>query len=251
MHILDLYLKYQNTEYVGQVMNLSGRTIRARLKRMGVTLRPSGTSNLTVQDLNSPTKLAAIRHCLRSTPVVVSRHRRVSATDYLETLDLYIKYQSTTLVGPELNLVPTTIVYRLHKLGVRMRHGGVGATVEELNGVEFLSQLRRRLQQEAGQEGPGPKPWSTRPYSADPLTAAERLQTLELYIELQNARVVGLRIGISGSAVAARIRRLGLNIGSRGRGQPMRFEDANDSTAIEKVLLQLRAQAHQEQALVS
>jgi hypothetical protein len=179
---------------------------------------------LTASDQPSPVRMPALDH------------RRVSAEDLLRTLDLYIKHQKSSDVARALNLTSAAVAYRMRMLGVQLRRGGQPATVEELNGREFLDSLRHYLQ-----ASPPRRPVRSTARYGSRLSAADVLRTVELYQQYQTLRAVGERLGISLQSVSRRLQRAGFECRPMGAGK-IRFEDANGAAFQEK-LKRLRTQA--------
>ena len=80
----------------------------------------------------------------------------ITAAEQLRTVELYLRTQSTALVGAELGISAAAVRDRLYALGLELRPPGASteiACVEDVNDPEELRKLVRLLGYLAQQEG--------------------------------------------------------------------------------------------------
>jgi predicted transcriptional regulator len=247
LRTLELYEQYMSCETVGSILGVSDRTVSMRLGDLGLKLPPGQGPDRKLEDVNDPVAIEAVKRRLRTKTVHVSAHQLRTPATYLQTMELYLEHQSVKAVARILGLTPGAIHYRLRDLGLTAPWESSTRTVEERHGADFIRGVVERLRSEVATDTTTLAERRNLAYRA-PLTSQQKLETLELYIELQSAQRVAARLGLSAPTVKYRIESLGLRMRPVGRNQPS-FEDANGTAAIQRVRDRLRAAIEQEQSV--
>jgi transposase len=240
LETLDLYLQHQSTRRVAEILRVHRDTVINRLNHLGVK-RPQERGS-AVEAVNPPGHLEAVRQdLLTQIERGDQQSRLLSADDYLRTLELYLEHQSTVKVGAILGISARSASIRLVAMGVKPRATSAHQRAQDFNDPDHLVALLQRLAEgDLGDLARSDRRWrSTR-------SAAETLQIVELYLELQNINKVAKRVGLSPSTVSDRLSRLGFTLKPKGR-YGASVQDLNGREFIEGVLATLRAQVAREQ----
>lgn len=163
----------------------------------------------------------------------------VSAEEYLQILELYLVHQNISRVSQEVNCGRNTVGKRLQDLGVVLRSPSRSRlSVQDLNPPEKIDSIRTQLKDLAG------RPLSRK--RSSPLTAAERLQTLDLYLQFQNSNQVGKKLGVRGEAIRQRLKVMGVQLRPRGQ-HSIQLEQVNEPEFLAGLRSRLQDEVAQEE----
>jgi hypothetical protein len=159
---------------------------------------------------------------------------RITAAEYLKTLDLYLELGNVDRVADRLGLVGNTVWSRLVRLGRMVTPQGGNHSIDFLTYPGHVQSLREKLEQ-------GILPRNTTEQNRPPqVSAAERLRTLDLYLEHQSITQVAKLLGISYPNTRTRLLKLGLVLQPRGKATKT-VAKLNDMDTIAQVRKQLQA----------
>ena len=162
LETLELYLRLEYPQPVADLLNVTGATVRRRLNNLGINLRPTGRQRLysSIADNNDMEYIARLRRQLRSKAIEESEPSDkvplswgLSATQALETLELYFELQGCGAVGKRLRLPAGTVAGRLRRLGVNLRPpSATNVRVEDVNDMEYIATIKKRLRDQIAAE---------------------------------------------------------------------------------------------------
>lgn len=172
------------------------------------------------------------------------RRPKISAAAKLLTLNLYDELQDSNRVGEAFGISGNAVRNRLRAMKVVIKTPHSTLTVAQVNGSR-LDELREELQAQIiveQQQG-----LNLGLYENDHFVRpGELLDTINWYFELKSLKKTGDKLGITESAVATRLKRLGVTVRLQGRQHGLTPAQMNNPDFIRILRRRLSDESAQE-----